>query len=87
MHEVIAAANGMGLELSREIAGKQVERTRVMGSYKPSTLVDFERGQPLELEHLFLEPLRRARAAGVPMPRLTALCRVLEQLPAGPSRG
>jgi 2-dehydropantoate 2-reductase len=87
MHEVIVAANGMGLELSREIAGKPVERTRVMGSYKPSTLVDFERGQPLELDHLFQEPLRRARAAGVPMPRLTALCRVLEQLPAGPSRG
>ncbi|HVR37386.1 MAG TPA: 2-dehydropantoate 2-reductase [Methylomirabilota bacterium] len=84
MQEVIAAANGMGLGLSREIAGKQVERTRVMGAYKPSTLVDFERGQPLELEHLFQEPLRRARAAGVPAPRLTSLCRALERLSAVP---
>jgi 2-dehydropantoate 2-reductase len=51
-----------------------------MGAYKASTLIDFERGLPLELETLFLEPLRRAKAAGVPVPRLEALCRVLEQL-------
>jgi 2-dehydropantoate 2-reductase len=87
MHEVMAAANGLGFGLSREIAGKQVERTREMGAYKPSTLVDFERSQPLELENLFQEPLRRARAAGVPAPRLAALCRVLERLSASPSPG
>ena len=34
-----------------------------MGAYKPSTLLDFERGQPLEMESLFLEPLRPARLA------------------------
>jgi 2-dehydropantoate 2-reductase len=51
-----------------------------MGEYKASTLIDFERGLPLELESLFLEPLRRAQQAGVPVPRLSALCRVLESL-------
>jgi len=34
----------------------------------------------LELESMFLEPLRRAQTAGVPVPRLTALCEVLRQL-------
>ena len=58
----------------------EIERTRVMGAYRASTLVDFERGQPLELESLFLEPLRQARAAGVRAPRLEALCRVLTAL-------
>jgi ketopantoate reductase len=42
--------------------------------------LDYELGRPLELESLFLEPLRRAQAAGVPMPRLAAVCRVLQQL-------
>ncbi len=51
-----------------------------MGAYKASTLIDFERGQPLELESMFLEPLRQAQTAGVPVPRLVRLCEVLHQL-------
>jgi 2-dehydropantoate 2-reductase len=51
-----------------------------MGAYKPSTLIDFERGQPLELQSLFLEPLRQAAAVGVETPRLKSLCQVLSQL-------
>jgi ketopantoate reductase len=34
----------------------------------------------LELEALFLEPLRQARAADVAVPRLAALCSVLSRL-------
>jgi hypothetical protein len=51
-----------------------------MGAYKASTLLDFEHGLPLELESLFFEPLRWAQKAGVPTPRLAALCAVLHQL-------
>lgn len=80
MLEVIAAARGLGFKLPDSLADKQIERTRTMGAYKPSTLIDFERGQPLELQSLFLEPLRQARSAGVAVPRLEALCRVLQPL-------
>jgi len=80
MHEVIAAARAFGLDVSEEIAEKQISRTRSMGAYKASTLVDFERGQPLELEALFIEPQRQAKQAGVPTPRLDALCDVLTKL-------
>ena len=45
-------------------ADRQMARTRDMAAYKASTLIDFERGQDLELEGLFLEPLRQARAGG-----------------------
>ena len=51
-----------------------------MGAYKASTLIDFERRQPLELKSLFQEPLLQARATGIQVPRLALLCRVLEQL-------
>jgi 2-dehydropantoate 2-reductase len=51
-----------------------------MGAYKPSSLIDFERGQPIELQSLFLEPLGQIQRAGLSAPRLTNLCRVLEQL-------
>jgi 2-dehydropantoate 2-reductase len=85
MLEVIATANALGLRISESYADHQIERTRTMGAYRASTLVDFERKQPLELEALFLEPLRQARASGVETPRLRRLCRILEQLdPARP---
>jgi len=80
MLEVIAAANALGLNVPESQADEQIQRTRIMGAYKASTLIDFERHQPLELESMFLEPLRRAQKAGVPAPRLESLCRVLQQL-------
>ena len=76
--EVVHAARALGLNVEESLVDTQITRTRTMGAYKASTLIDFERGQPLELESLFLEPLRRARRAGVPTPRLEALCAVLE---------
>lgn len=80
MHEVVAAANAQGLGVSESLIEKQIERTRTMGAYKASTLLDFEHGRPLELGSLFLEPLRKAQQAGVAAPRLTSLCEVLQQL-------
>jgi len=82
MLEVIAAGNALGHRILQTLAEQMIERTRTMGAYKASTLLDFERGRPLELESLFLEPLRQAQKTGVPAPRLEALCRVLRELNA-----
>jgi 2-dehydropantoate 2-reductase len=86
MAEVIAAAGALGFVIPGSFAENQIEHTRTMGAYKASTLIDFERGQPLELESLFLEPLRRAKKAGVAVPRLDALCRVLQRLDSARAR-
>jgi 2-dehydropantoate 2-reductase len=80
MLEVIAAARALGFDIRDALADQLIERTRTMGAYRASTLIDFERGQPLELQSLFLEPLRQATQAGVAMPRLAALCAVLKEL-------
>ena len=85
MMEVIKTAQALGFEVSEELVEKNVERTRTMGAYQASTLIDFARGQPIELQSLFLEPLRRAQTAGVATPRLQALCSVLEQLALSPA--
>jgi len=82
MLEVVHAAQALGLNLSDSVVETQIARTKTMGAYKASTLIDFERGQPLELQSLFLEPLRQAQKAGVPTPRLGLLCSVLAQLTA-----
>ena len=80
MREVIAAACALGLKVDGSWEQKYIEQTRLMGPYRASTLIDFERGQPLELNALFLEPLRQARSVGVPTPRLERLCAVLSAL-------
>jgi 2-dehydropantoate 2-reductase len=80
MSEVIAAGRAQGLKIADSVADAHLARTRTMGAYKASTLIDFERRQPLELESLFVEPLRQARIAGVATPRLAALCEILRQL-------
>jgi 2-dehydropantoate 2-reductase len=87
MREVIAAANALKLEIPVSYAEEQIERTRTMGAYRASTLIDFECGRPLELESMFREPLRRAQSAGVPVPRLAALCAVLTVLDQHRGRG
>ena len=83
MTEVIRAGRALGHELPDSLVETQIQRTLTMGAYKPSTVLDFENGLPLELETLFLEPLRRARTAGVNTPRLANLCRVLTSLSKG----
>ena len=52
MMETIHAAQALGLPVAESAADRQIARTRDMGAYKASTLIDFERGQDLELESL-----------------------------------
>ena len=80
MQEIIAVASAKGITLEPELVGRMIERTRAMGSYRASSVIDFEKGMPIELESMFLEPLRQARATGVPVPHLVVLCIVLEKL-------
>ena len=80
MLEIVHVASALGLKISEDIVETQIERTRPMGAYRASTLIDFDRGQPLELTSLFLEPLRQAQAAGVSTPRLAALCCILQSI-------
>jgi 2-dehydropantoate 2-reductase len=86
MDEVITAANACGYSLPADAALEQIKRTEAMGNYKPSTLVDFEAGRPLEIEPIWGEPLRRARAAGVSVPRWEELYASLKELAASPRR-
>jgi 2-dehydropantoate 2-reductase len=87
MWEVVQAARAKGYNLPDSVVNAQIERTRIMGAYRASTLIDFERGLPLEMESMFLEPLRQAQSAGVAAPRLTALCAVLGALEARRAEG
>lgn len=80
MEEVIDAANKCGYSLELATVSQHMARTKTMGAYKPSTLLDFELKKPLEIEPIWGEPLRRAAAAGAATPRLETLYSLLKIL-------
>jgi 2-dehydropantoate 2-reductase len=80
MNEVITAANKCGLPVPRGEASSQIKHTESIGAFKPSTLIDFEAGRPLEIEAIWGEPLRQAAAAGASTPRLRKLYSALKAL-------
>lgn len=80
MAEVILIARDHGLSISPTYAEQQINLTREMGHYRPSTLVDFEAGRPLEVDAMFLKPLLIAQSSGIESPRLATICAFLVQM-------
>ena len=79
MAEVIAAANAQGLGLSADLIDSNLDRTRPMGAYRTSSMIDFVEGREVEVTPIWREPLRRAALVGVAMPRLEVLLRRIEK--------
>lgn len=80
MGEVIAAANKCGHAIDKAVAEELIKRTDTLGAFKPSTLSDWEKGKPLEIEAIWGEPLRRAAAAGANVPQLEIIYALLKSL-------
>ncbi|MDZ4402294.1 2-dehydropantoate 2-reductase [Prosthecobacter sp.] len=79
MREIIVTAGRLGHEIPLGLIDTMIERTRTMSTYKPSSLIDFLAGSEVELEAIWGEPVRRAKAAGIEMPRVAELYQQLKQ--------
>ncbi|HVU16026.1 MAG TPA: 2-dehydropantoate 2-reductase [Candidatus Didemnitutus sp.] len=86
MEEVVDAAGKVGHVIPRSFIELQFERTAQMRGYRPSSLIDFQDGRPVELEEIWGEPVRRAKSVGVPVPRLEMLYWLLKRLLAARKR-
>lgn len=73
MEEVLLAAGACGVELDSRAPARNMKQTEGMGAYRPSMLVDFLAGRPIEWEAIVAEPLRRGEAAGARLPRMREL--------------
>jgi 2-dehydropantoate 2-reductase len=78
MAEILIAAESDGARIDERLPGQNLQATRKMGAYKPSILVDFEKGRPMEVDCIFKEPLRRGLRAGHEMSQLRELVRGIE---------
>ncbi|HEX2852910.1 MAG TPA: 2-dehydropantoate 2-reductase [Opitutaceae bacterium] len=83
MDEIASAARSFGYEIPEAFIQGQIDVTPPMGAYQPSSLVDFLAGREVEIEAIWGEPLRRAQAAGIAMPRLAELYATLKRVVAG----
>jgi len=79
MAEVIAGARALGLDLSEDLIDFNIDRTRPMGAYRTSSMIDFVEGREVEVAPIWEEPLRRAREAGVEMPHTAKLLRRIHE--------
>ena len=82
MTEVLAAAGSLGHEIAPEFADFQISRSDSMGPYKPSSLIDWQLGLPVEVESIWGEPLRQGLASGLSLPRLEMLYALLQRVTA-----
>ena len=80
MEEVRAAAAAHGIAITDAFIASQAASLQGMGAYKPSSLIDYFSGRPVEVDSIWGEPLRRGQAKGLPMGRLAALYALLRYL-------
>jgi len=78
MAETIAAARALGHPLEDSLIDFNIDRTRPMGPYRTSSMIDYREGREVEVGPIWREPLRRGIAAGVKMPHLAKLLARIE---------
>lgn len=80
MREVAAAASACGHPIDESFIQKMLADTAKLKSYRTSMRLDHDAGRPMEIEAIFGNPLRVARAAGAVSPRIETLYRQLKFL-------
>lgn len=79
MMEVIGAARALGVTgIDSSFADKMMVTTDAMVPYSPSMKLDFDFHRPMEIEYLYLRPIREAAKVGYKMPKLSMLAAHLQ---------
>lgn len=73
MHEVIVAAQHLGVSLSPSLPDKIIANTDKMVPYFPSMKLDYDYKRPMEIFYIYTKPIAMALLAGVEMPKASVL--------------
>ncbi|MCQ2350525.1 MAG: 2-dehydropantoate 2-reductase [Paludibacteraceae bacterium] len=79
MLEVVKAAKANGAKLTNAYADEMMTATDGMVPYKPSMYVDYARRRPMEIQYLYTEVIKAAKAKGVEVPYIEELEKQLIQ--------
>jgi 2-dehydropantoate 2-reductase len=86
MKEVQAGAKALRIDIPDSFIDRQVEYTKPLGTYKPSSMLDFLAGRPVEVESIWGEPFRRGTDAGASMPCLGMIYSLIKVMVASNRR-
>jgi 2-dehydropantoate 2-reductase len=81
MLEVISVAAALGHSIDKSVVDQQIEITRPMGAYRPSSMIDFVDGRPVEVDAIWRKPLAVAQHLGLDVAEMEELCgRVVDKV-------
>ncbi len=78
MGEVIAGAKSCDRIIPDDFIPHMLEYTHKMKPYRTSMKIDYDESRPLEVEAIFGNPIRAAQQAGIKMPKIEVLYRMLK---------
>lgn len=79
MVEIQAVAAAIGYKIEDLFINQQVEVTRTMSAYRPSSMIDYVEGREVEVDAIWREPYRRAQKLGVNTPEIKSLLDQIDQ--------
>lgn len=82
MGEVAQGAAACGCTITPDVIANMLAHTEAMTPYLTSMKLDYDRGQPLEVEAIVGNPLRWAQSRGAILPKITMLYQQLQFLDA-----
>ena len=80
MQEVVAGAKSSGRVIPQNFVQLMLDYTENMKPYRTSMKIDYDEKRPLEVEGIFGNPLRTAKANGVDLPQIDCLYQQLKFL-------
>lgn len=78
MREVVAGAKSCDRIIPDEFIPHMLDHTHKMKPYRTSMKIDYDESRPLELEAIFGNPIRAAEQAGIKLPQIEVLYRMLK---------
>jgi 2-dehydropantoate 2-reductase len=78
MSEVQAVAAALGHEIRDDFLDQQIEVTKPMRAYQPSSMIDYLEGREVEVDAIWREPLRKAHQLGIETPEMERLLTNIE---------
>jgi 2-dehydropantoate 2-reductase len=86
MRDVVTGAQACGRLVRDDFVQKMIDMTQAMVPYQASMKVDYDQGKPMEVEAIYGNPARAAKAAGGAMPLVEMLYQELKFLDGRKSR-
>lgn len=78
MQEVVAGAKSYDRTIPNDFIPHMLDYTHKMKPYRTSMKIDYDESRPLEVEAIFGNPIRAAQQAGIKLPQIEVLYRMLK---------